>query len=116
MVARAGCAQRGDCIGKPKLGEGDYVHIAFGHQGVTEIAHGLAGFEQAVEFSALAEYGCLRRVQIFGCAVAQNTPTETYAFAFDIANRKHDAVAKTVVAFFVFIAFLLGDDQAALHQ
>jgi len=80
----------------------------------------VAGFKQAVQFTPLAENRGFRRIQVFGFVVAQHPPAKADAFALDVADRKHDPVAETVVA----LGFagrspgvrLAGDDQAAFDQ
>ena len=48
MFRRARRAQRGHSIGETQLGQRHNVHVALGDQGVTLLADGRTGFEQAV--------------------------------------------------------------------
>ena len=54
--------------------------------------------EEAVELAALREQRRLRRVQVFGLALAQHAPAEADHVAAAVVDREHDAVAKAVVA------------------
>lgn len=53
-------------------------------------------------------------VEVFGLFIPKDAPAKADALAFDIANREHDPVAKTVVA--LALVFGVVDDQAALFQ
>ena len=50
-----------------------------------------------------ASYRPFGRVEVFGFFVAQHAPAKAYALAFGVADGKHDAVAKAVVAFFACV-------------
>ena len=75
-----------------------------------------ARFKQTVEFAAFAEHRGFGRVQVFGRALAEHASAKADALAFDVADREHDAVAKTVVAL-VFAAVLgVVNHQTAVDQ
>ena len=76
----------------------------------------MSGLKQTIQLASLAEHRCFRRVQIFGCAFANDASAKTNAFAFHISNREHDAVAKTVITFFFALFGRALDDQSGLDQ
>ena len=115
MIGCAGRAQCGHGIRKTQLGQRHHVHIAFGHQSKTLFAQRIAGFEQAVQLAPLAEYGRFRRVQVLGLVVPQHASAKTDAFALDVTDGKHDAVAKTVVAL-VLAILVVPDHQPGFFQ
>ena len=114
VVGRAGRAQRGHGVGKAQLGQGDHVHVALGDQGVAGHADGRARFKQAVELAAFAEHRGFGRVQVFGFTLVEHAPAKADAFALDVADREHDAVAEAVVA----LGFAVGTDFVGVfdHQ
>ncbi len=117
VVRGAGRAQGGYRVRKTQLCERHHVHIAFGDQHVARVTNGVAGFEQAIEFMALAEYRGFGGVQVLGLLVAQHAAPEADALALDVADREHDAVAKAVVTLAVgAILALAGDDKPRFHQ
>ena len=113
VVVGAGRAQGGHGIRKAQLRQGDHVHIAFGDQHVAHAAQRIARLEQAVQLAPLVEQRGFGRVQVFGFFVTQHAPAKTDAFALDVADGEHDAVAEAVVALVVVLA---DDDQAAFLQ
>ena len=116
MVGGASRTQGSDSIGKAQLGQGHHIHVALGHQHIAGFAQSGSRFKQAIQLSSFAEHWCFRGVQVFGRTFAEYAATKAYALAFDIADGKHDAVAKAVVALVFFATFFMGDDQARLHQ
>ena len=113
MLGRAGRAQRGHGVGKAELGQRHHVHVAFGHQHIARAVQGFARFVQAVQLAAFVKDRGFGRVQVFGGTAADHPPTKADAFAFDVADREHDAVPKTVVA---FVVFFVDDHQARFGQ
>ena len=107
MVGGASGTQSGYRVGKTQLGQGHHIHIPLSHQDIASFAQGSTRFKQAVQLSPFAEHRCFGGVEVFGCAVTEHTPTKAYALAFDIANGKHDAVAKAVVTFVFFATFFV---------
>ena len=118
MVRSAGRAQRGHGIGKTQLGQRHHIHIAFGHQRKTLLAQRIAGFVQAVQLAPLAEYGRFRRVQVLGLVVPQHASAKTDAFALDVTDGKHDAMAKAVVALVLAMlaTLVVPDHQTGFFQ
>ena len=115
VLAGAGCAQGGHGIGKAQLGQRHHVHIALAHQGVAAVAQGGAGFVQAIQLAPFVKQRGFGGVEVFGLFIPKDAPAKADALAFDIANREHDAVAKTVVALALVLVRVV-DDQAALFQ
>ncbi len=74
---------------------------------------GFAGFVEAIKFAAFVEHRGFGRVEVFWGAAANHPTAKADAFAFDVADREHDAVAKTIVS---FVIFLVDDHQAAFSQ
>ena len=107
MVGGASGTQGGHRVGKTQLSQSHHIHITFSHQHIASFAQGGTRFKQAVKFAAFAEHRCFGGIQVFGCAVAEHSPTKAYALAFDIADGKHDAVAKAVVALVFFATFFV---------
>ena len=117
MFVGAGRAERGHRVGEAQLGQRHHVHIALGDQRIAVLTQGAAGFKQAVELTPLAKHRGFRRVEVLGLFIAQHPPAKADAFALDIANRKHHAVAEPVVALFFAPVFgLVQDHQAALDK
>ena len=116
MLCGAGRAQRGHRVGKTKLGQRHHVHVTLGHQRIALLAQRVAGFKQAVQLAPLAEHRCFGGIEVFGFVVAQYPAAKAYAFTFNVADRKHHPVAKTVVTLFVLAFFRVQDHQATFHQ
>ena len=113
VIGCAGRAEGGDRIGEAPLRERHHVHIAFGHEHVAGVANRVAGLEQAVELTALVEDLGFGGIQVFGLVVAQHASAKANAFALDVADREHHAVAEAVVA---LVVLLIHDHQAAFLQ
>jgi hypothetical protein len=101
------------------LGKCDHVHVAFDDQDVAALAQRLSGFEQAVEFAALAEYRRLRRIEVLGLALVEYAAPEPDHLTLHRADREHDAVAEPVVALAIgLVAFagVAGDHKTAFLE
>ncbi len=119
VVGGAGGAERCDAVLEAGLRQRDDVHVALDHEGVAALAQGRARFEQAVELAALDEDRRFRGVQVLGFAAVEDATAEADDVALDRADRKHDAVAESVVALalrFVGGVGLLHDHHAALFE
>ena len=117
MLVGTGRAQRGHGVGKAQLRQCHHIHVAFGHQHIAKLAQGAARLKQAIEFAALAEDRGFGGVQVLRLFVTQHPAAKANAFALDIADGEHHAVAEAVVAFFLSAVLgLVQDDQATFHQ
>ena len=120
MLCGAGSAERCDGVRKPELREGHHVHVAFDDKHEAVLAQRSAGFEQAVELAALAEHRRLGRVEVLGLAFVEHAATEADHLALHRADRKHDPIAKAVVALalgvVVALAALRNDEPAFFEQ
>jgi hypothetical protein len=115
--AGAGRAERRHRLREAELGQGDDVHIAFGHQHVAGVADRLARLEQAVQLLALVEQRGFRRVQVFRFAAIHHAAAKADHLALGVPDREHDALAEAVVAFLVAAVLVhLVDDEAGLDQ
>ena len=89
-------AQRGDRLGEARLGQRNHIHITLGDDDLAAVARGPKRLGQAVKSAALVEERCLRRVQVFGLAVAQDPPAEGDHPAPPIGNGEDDAAAHAI--------------------
>ena len=111
VLGGAGRAQRRDGVAEARLRERHHVHVALDDQRVARLAQRGAGLVQAVQLAALDEQRRLRRVEVFGLAVVDHSAAEADHLAAHRADRKHDAVAKAVVAL-----LLPRPSPCAMHQ
>ena len=111
VFGAGGGAQCGHAVADAELRQRYHVHIAFYYQDASGVFNGGAGFKQAVEVAAFVEQGCFRRVEVFGLAFVEHAPAKADDLAALAADGKHNAVAKTVVVFAVFV-----NHHAAVYQ
>ena len=104
---RRGRAQRRHRVFDAVLRQRDDVHVSLDHDHLPGGADRLARLEQPVELAPLGEQRRFRRVQVLGLALVENAAAEADHATAAVVDRKHDAVAKTVVA----LAAVAGDDQ-----
>ena len=116
MLGRAGGAQRRHGIRKAQLRQRHHVHIALGHQHQAVFADGSARLKQAVQLAPFVEHRGFGRIEVFGLFVTKHAPAKANAFAFDVADREHQPIAKTVVAAHIVGVLIVDDDQARLGQ
>ena len=81
------------------LRERDDVHIALDHHELARCANRRPRLEHPVELATLGKQRRFRGVEIFGLPFVEDTPAEADHATAPIMDRKHDAVAKPVVAF-----------------
>ena len=94
----SGCksrSQRCDRLDKAGLVHGNDVHVALTEDQVILLA--AAGQIQGVQIPPLVEDLRIRRIDVFGLAVAENSSAETDHPAPGILNGKHNAVPEPVV-------------------
>src|SRR3546814_19374012 len=80
------------------LGKANHIHIAFDHQHIAFATYAGATLPHSIELMPFREKARLGRIQVFGLALANNTPAKPDQVATCIPYRKHDAFTKTVVA------------------
>ncbi len=80
------------------------VHVAFDDHETIDLPQGLARLVQAVEFAALVKQHRFRGVEVLRLAVAHRAAAESDTASADVADGKHDAVAKPVVVPAVVLA------------
>jgi len=107
MNRRGGGTQRGHGKLHAVLGQRDYVHVAFDHDGAAGSLDRGARFEQTVKLRAFMEQRGFRRIEVFRLPLAEYPAAEADDLALDVLDGEHDAVAEAVVAPIVAI-----DDQA----
>ena len=112
MVRGGGGAQRGHGIIDAMLRQCHYIHVSFHHHHPPRLADRLACAEQVIELTAFLEQRCFGRIEIFGLTLLQHAPTETHNHPFLIEDRKHDAIAETVIAFTIVVL----NHQPCLNQ
>src|SRR5207302_5539027 len=81
------------------LRERDNVHIAFDHHDPACCANGRPRLEYPVELATLGKQGRFRGVEILRLPFVEDAPAEADHATAPVMDRKHDAVAKAVVAF-----------------
>src|SRR3546814_9034090 len=94
------------------LGKANHIHIAFDHQHIAFATYAGATLPHSIELMPFREKARLGRIQVFGLALANNTPAKPDQVATCIPYRKHDAFTKTVVAAPVVGLY----DKAGLNQ
>ena len=93
------------------LGQLDHVHVAFTDDRPAAPPDRLHGLVQPVDFLSLAKQRCLGRIEVLRFRGVEHPPTEADHGTASVADRKHQAVAKPVVA----LAFA-GEHQASVDQ
>ena len=107
-------AERRDAAGKARGHHGDDVDIAFDHDQRRAVMRGLPRGREVVEIVALVKQRRFRRVQVFGGDVLlQRAAAEGDDAAAHIRDRKHHAVAETVVGHRDVVA---ADQEAGLDH
>ena len=106
-----GRAQCGHGIGNAKLGQRDYVHVAFYNDNTVETALCFAGLIEAIELSGFLKHRGFRGIEILGLIIPKHPTSEGDNPASGIQDGKHDAVTEAVVDA-VFIVF---NQHAACH-
>ena len=103
-----GGAKGGHSRAKPRLGQGDHVHIALGHdQGIILTPCGLTGGAVIVQTAPLIKQVGLGRVQVFRVVIGvHGPPTKGDGPPPRITDGEHDPVAKHVIGFFAAIGWL----------
>src|SRR5689334_2380915 len=89
------------------LGEGDDIHVTLDHNDPAGVADGVSGEIEPVELFSLREDGSFGRVEVFWLAIPEHTAAESDHAPAGIVDRKHDPIAKPVVA----LASVAGDDE-----
>ena len=103
----------GDHIEDAVLKKHDHVHIPFYHEHEGDLTQFLVRLVETVKLPALVKQWCFRCVQILGFFFRQDAATKTDGTTADIPDRKHDAVAETVVN---LVLLHLVDDHTALFE
>ena len=99
--------------GKARRSHTDRIHVTLHQDHAVFLANGLLGAMQVVQHVALFIYRRFRRIQVLGFVVgSQRPPAKANDFARFVVDRKHQAVAETVVAGAVFA---LTDQAGLLH-
>ena len=112
MLGGRGRSQRRDREIDAVARQRDNIHVTLDHDQVLDVPQRLPRFVQPVEFPALVKQYGLRRVQVFGLAIAESSAAESDRPAPRITDRKHDPVPETVVV----LAIVLADDEAGRQQ
>ena len=89
-------AERRHRAAKPRLDQGDRVHIAFHDDQRLALAHRLAGDMQIIERATLGKRRRLGAVDIFGLAVAEQPAAKADLAAAPVGDGEHHAAEKHV--------------------
>ncbi len=94
MFVRKGRSQTCDRIGKARLMQRNYIHIALAEQEV--LLSRLPRKIQSVELRGFIEYEGLRRIKILRLPVSHNSASEADDTVIRIHNREHYPVPELV--------------------
>ena len=93
-----GGAQGGDGALEPGAGQGDHVHIAFGHDQALALGDRAAGRPKVVEVTPLVKQRRLGAVEVFRPRIrVHRPPAETDAAPLPVADRKDDPPPEPVI-------------------
>ena len=106
------CAERRNRVLGAVLGERDDVHVAFDDDDPVGFVNRVAGEKQPVKLPALREQCRLGRIQIFRLPLIDDSAAESDDAAAAVMDRKHHAIAETVVA----LAAVSVDDETSLRE
>ncbi len=76
---------------------GNDVHVAFDNHHLFRLPDGVIGPVQCVNQAAFVEDRGLRRIEVLGLGIADNTATESHGAARTVADREHQPVAEAIV-------------------
>ena len=106
--------ERRNGCGKASRDHRDDVDIAFDHDQRRSVMRGLTRGGEVVEIVALVKQRGFRRVEIFrGDVFLQRTAAEGDDASAHIRDRKHHAIAKTIIGHGNIVA---GDQEARFHH
>ena len=97
MDCRGRSAQGGHGVANLVLRQRDHVHVALDNDGAARLAYALSRLRQTIKLTPFFEQRRFRRVEVFGLAGVQDAATKTDHHAALVHDRKHDAIAKTIV-------------------
>ena len=120
MLLSRGGAERCEGVGDPRLMQPHHIHVPLDDQQALEVDARLSCLVQPVELPALVKQRGFGRVEVFGLALVDDPAAESEHAAARIADRKHQAVAKTVVesalTAVLAAALIPFDDEPELRQ
>ena len=102
MVGGQGGAQRGHRAVKPRLMQGDGVHIPLGEDDLSRL--GLFGDVQGKHVAAFVVHRGVRGVEVFGGGVIHHPAAEANDVAAGVDDGEHHPVAEAVVDPAVLVA------------
>ena len=97
MFSGKGRSQRCHHIFYPRTKDGDGIHIAFHHNGITGLLNGTVSPVQAKEDAPLVKEHGFRSVQVFGRAVIQHAAAKTNHSSTLIGDGNNNPVAEPVI-------------------
>ncbi|VFS59985.1 Uncharacterised protein [Kluyvera cryocrescens] len=112
VVGRGRGTQRSHGIINTVLRQCDDIHIPFDNQQARWFSVVLLGFIKAIQLATFMENIGFRGVQVFRRIVTEYAATKTNYPASFVANRKHHAIAKTVVR----SSLVIGDQHSGIEQ
>ena len=103
MLRGEGGAQRGHRAVKPRLVQGDGVHIPLGEDDTPRL--GLFGDVQGEHVAALVVHRGVRGVQVLGGGVVHHPTAEADDLPTDVDDGEHDPVAEPVVDAAILVVY-----------